>query len=58
MSFKDDLTAIASFFLANVLGSDNCVDTTYKSTLGYYLDSTYTYGACKYYKTSNIKKKN
>lgn len=53
MSFEDDLTAIASFFLAFALGSSRCVDVTYKDTLSYYLDSTYVYGACKYYNNNN-----
>ncbi|XP_073838546.1 putative serine protease K12H4.7 [Musca autumnalis] len=55
MSFDDDLTAISTFFLWAMGFPAGCVDATYKSTLAYYLDSTYIYGASRpwYYQTCN-----
>ncbi|XP_037807828.1 putative serine protease K12H4.7 [Lucilia sericata] len=56
MSFEDDLTAISKFFLRNLASKKGgCIDTTYKSTLSYYMDSTYAAGASRpwYYQTCN-----
>ncbi|XP_058985392.1 putative serine protease K12H4.7 [Musca domestica] len=55
MSFDDDLTAISNFFLWSVGVTSGCADVSYKSTLAYYLDSTYANGASRpwYYQTCN-----
>ncbi|XP_061386785.1 putative serine protease K12H4.7 [Musca vetustissima] len=55
MSFEDDLTAIANFFLVSVGISEGCVDVSYKDTVAYYKDSTYTKGASRpwYFQTCN-----
>uniref|UniRef100_A0A1I8PJZ8 Serine protease K12H4.7 n=1 Tax=Stomoxys calcitrans TaxID=35570 RepID=A0A1I8PJZ8_STOCA len=55
MSFEDDLTAIASFWLFALGNPNGCVDVTYKGTLEYYLDSSYAMGASRpwYFQTCN-----
>ncbi|XP_075145718.1 putative serine protease K12H4.7 [Haematobia irritans] len=55
MSFDDDLTAMATFWLFAFGYPKGCVDVTYKSTLAYYLDSTYVEGASRpwYFQTCN-----
>ncbi|XP_061386786.1 putative serine protease K12H4.7 [Musca vetustissima] len=55
MSFKDDLTAITNFFLFGMGFPSGCVDVSYKSTVNYYKDSTYVYGASRpwYFQTCN-----
>ncbi|XP_054747578.1 putative serine protease K12H4.7 [Anastrepha obliqua] len=50
---EDDATAIAKFLLTYV--SRGCVDLSYKTTLKYYMDSTYAMGASRpwYFQTCN-----
>ncbi|XP_065355032.1 putative serine protease K12H4.7 [Calliphora vicina] len=55
MDFEDDLTAISTFFVRYMAEETGCIDTTYKDTLAYYLDSTYKMGASRpwYFQTCN-----
>ncbi|XP_013105191.1 putative serine protease K12H4.7 [Stomoxys calcitrans] len=55
MSFEDDLSAMTSLWLMMFQISSGCVDSTYKTTLAFYADTTYASEWARpwYYQTCN-----